>query len=207
MSRRSRQKTWTYAGAGLIFCGVVEAVQTSLNGTLGMAAFQVITGLAFAVSILLFAFGFTPDASVVARRPLGVTALTIVAVWPFAAFAITRGLMPLAGEAVWSIYGYVALLIPAAAALVAAAQIGRNGKLPRPWRWAPMWVLGLYALTWAIPQIIFVTERPETIQGFADLFRMFGSLASLAGTLGLGILAIVLAAKQRPESVEVYPAR
>src|SRR5690606_32214784 len=58
--------------------------------------------------------------------------------------------------------------------------------------------------TWAIPQIVFVTVRPEHVQSFADLFGMLSSLAALAGTLGLGILAIVLAVQQRPDGVEVY---
>lgn len=207
MSRRNRQRTWTYGGVGLILCGVVGTVQTSVNASIGSDAVRAGSAVVFAASILLFAFGFSRDASVVGRKPLGVAALTVLALWPLAAFAITRALEPTADEAAWNVYGYVSLLVPAAAALVAAAQIGRNEDLPRPWRWAPMWVLGLYAVTWAVPQIIFVAERPENIQGFADLFRMLGSLASLAGTLGLGILAIVLAAKQRPDSVEVYPAR
>jgi hypothetical protein len=33
---------------------------------------------------------------------------------------------------------------------------------------------------------------------------MLGLLAFLAGTLGLGILALVIGARQRPESIEVY---
>jgi hypothetical protein len=33
---------------------------------------------------------------------------------------------------------------------------------------------------------------------------LLGAVAGLVGTLGLGILALVLAAQQRPETVEVF---
>ena len=96
------------------------------------------------------------------------------------------------------------LLAWAAAGLIAAAQIARTDIVPQPWRWAPLWVLGGYALSWAVPQIVFVSLRPEEIQPFAGLLQLLSALAGLAGTLGLGILAIVLAVQQRPDSVEVY---
>jgi hypothetical protein len=178
-------------------------LQTSF---IGLDAVRFITHVIFAASILLFAIGLSRDASVVARRPLGLTAMAALALWPLAAFALSRALMPDAptNDSGWTIFGYVSLLVPAAAGLVAAAQIARSDTVPSPWRWAPLWVLGAYALAWAVPQIIFVTVRPESIQGFADLLLMLGSLASLSGTLGLGILAIVLAAQQKPESVDIY---
>lgn len=181
--------------------------QTSLSDLVAADATRVVTDLIFAVSILLFAFGLSRDASIVGRRPLGVTAMVVVALWPLIDFALTRSpaLGSPADESSWMIHGYLSLLVPAVAGLVAATQIARGDHVPQPWRWAPMWVLGGYALTWAIPQIVFVTARPESIQGFADLFLLLGSLASLAGTLGLGVLAIVLAAQQRPRSVGVYP--
>ncbi|PRB14119.1 hypothetical protein [Microbacterium sp. MYb62] len=173
---------------------------------MGSDTIRIVIDLIFAASILLFAFGLSRDASVVGRKPLGVTAMTVVALWPLAEFAATRlfALGPLTDETVWRVHGYLALIVPAAAGLVAAVQIARSDEVPQPWRWAPMWVLGGYLVTWAIPQIIFVTERPESIQAFADLFQLLGALAALAGTLGLGIVALVLAARQRPESVEVY---
>lgn len=132
--------------------------------------------------------------------------MAVVALWPLAAFALTRSLAAQGptDDTAWVIYGYFSLLVPAAAGLVAGAQIARADIVSSPWRWAPLWVLGAHALTWAVPQIIFVTVRPESIQAFADLFAMLGALASLAGTLGLGILAIALAVQQRPDSVEVY---
>ncbi len=180
-------------------------LQTSLIGVAG-AGISVITDVIYAVSMLLFAIGLSSEASVVGRKPVGVTAMAVLALWPLAASALAHslGLGPDTAGGAWTILGYASLLVPAAAGLIAAAQIARGDTVPFPWRWAPLWVLGGYALAWAIPQIVFVTVRPEEIQGFADLVRMLGALASLTGTLGLGILAIILAGQQKPESVEVY---
>ena len=191
---------------GLILCGAIGMVHSELVGIAGTEVLPLVADVVFAASMLLFAIGLSPDASVVGRNPLGVTALAVLAVWPLVSFVLTRlpAFGPEAEIGAWTIHGYASLLVPAAAGLVAAAQIARGDTVPFPWRWAPMWVLGGYALAWAIPQVIFATVRPEEIQGLADLLRMLAALASLAGTLGLGILAIVLAVKQRPESVEVY---
>lgn len=206
MGRRMRQRTWTAGGVGLILCGAIGMIHTEVVGMAGTEAFPLVADVVFAASVLLFAIGLSPEASVVGRNRVGVAAMAVLAVWPLVSFGLTRlpAFGPEAETGAWTIYGYAALLVPAAAGLVAAAQIARGDTVPFPWRWAPMWALGGHALAWAIPQIVFVTVRPEEIQGFADLLRMLGALASLAGTLGLGILAIVLAMRQRPESVEVY---
>jgi hypothetical protein len=65
-------------------------------------------------------------------------------------------------------------------------------------------ILGFQAFAWAVPQIVFVSLGSDAIANLADLYVLMSTLAGLAGTLGLGILALVLAAQQRPESVEVY---
>ena len=203
---RNRRRTWITGGAGLIVCGVLGMLQTNLVGMPGSEIMRVVTDVVFAASMLLFAFGLSREASVVGRQPVGSAAMVVLALWPFAAFVLTRSLnsqVP-SEDTAWMIYGYVSLLVPAAAGLVAAAQIARSGNVPAPWRWAPMWVLAAYAVTWAVPEIVFVSVRPDSIQAFADLFLMLGALDSLAGTLGLGILAIILAVRERPGSVEVY---
>jgi len=103
-----------------------------------------------------------------------------------------------------STYGYVTLVVQTGAALIAATQIARAGVVGSPWCWAPLWVLGFQALAWAVPQIVFVPIGPGAIQSWADLLVLVGALAALSGTLGLGIMALVLAAQQRPDTVEVY---
>ncbi|WP_223623303.1 hypothetical protein [Microbacterium sp. EST19A] len=181
-------------------------LQSSLIGTAGSVVLRTVADVIFATSILLFSFGLSRDASVVDRKPLGAGALTVFALWLLLALALTPVLDtdPSSGSGSWEIYRYVTLLVPAASALIAASQIARGRTVPAPWRWAPMWVLGLCAVTWIIPQIIVATVRPESIQAFADLFVMLSALASLAGTLGLGILAVVLALRPQSGSVEVF---
>lgn len=203
---RHRQRTWIFGGAGLITCGVVGMLQTSLVGVPGADIINVVVDAIYAASVLLFAIGLSRAASVVARGPLGVAAMTVVALWPLVSPTLTRMLADQspAEEEAWTAYGYLSLLVPTAAALIAGAQIARARSVPSPWCWAPLWVLGAYAATWAIPQIIFVTVRADGIQEFGGLFTMLGGLATLAGTIGIGILAIVLAARERPESVEIY---
>ncbi|KQZ25174.1 hypothetical protein [Microbacterium sp. Root553] len=204
MSRRTRQRTWILAGVGLIACGVVGVLPP--GGRVGSGPILLVTDVLFAASVLLFAVGLSREASVVSRRPLGVAALAIVAIWPLLSSVITRAMGPGVSpdDGAWTTYGYIALFIPTAAGLVAAMQIARSDTVPSPWRWAPAWVLGMQALVWAVSQAVLVTARPENVQSFADPFHMFGTLTSLAATLGLGILTLILAARSRPESVQVY---
>lgn len=203
---QNRRRTWISGGAGLIVCGVLGMLQANLVGMAGSEIIRVMSDVIYAASILLFAFGLSREASVVGRNPVGSAAMVVLALWPFAKFVLAQSLgsaVP-SDDTAWVIYGYASLLVPAAAGLVAAAQIARTDNVPAPWRWAPMWVLAAYAVTWAVPEIVFVSVRSDSIQAFADLFSMLGALAALAGTLGLGILAIVLAARERPDSVEIY---
>jgi hypothetical protein len=90
------------------------------------------------------------------------------------------------------------------AGALAAVEIVRARVVPQPWLWAPVWVLGLHVLAWVVPQLVFATVRPETVQGFADLIASVGALATVAGTFGLGILAMVLAVQRGESAVEVF---
>lgn len=204
MTRRTLRRTWLLGGLGLIGCGILGMLQ--FNGRPGSGAIQGIADVIFAVSILLFAVGLSRDDSVVSRRPLGMAALAIVAIWPLIAFAISRVMGPGVSpdDDAWMAYGYIALFVPAASGLIAAMQIARSSRVPAPWRWAPAWVLAAQALVWVISQTIFISVRPGDVQPFADLVQILGMLASIPGTLGLGILALILAAQVRPESVQVY---
>lgn len=204
MTRRTRRRTWLSGGLGLIGGGILGTLQ--LNGGAGFGAIQGIAHVIFAVSILLFAVGFSRDASVVSRRPLGMAALAIVAIWPLIAFAISRVMGPGVSpdDNAWMAYGYIALFVPAASGLIAVIQIARSNTVPAPWQWAPAWVLATQTLVWVTSQTILVSVRPGDVQSFADLVQVLGMLAWLAGTLGLGIVALILAAQVRPESVQIY---
>lgn len=194
------------AGTGLIVCGLLGVLWRSLLGTPGADVLPVVGDVVYAAAVLLFAIGLSHPASVVARRPLGVGAMAVVALWPLAAAVITRVLpTPSTGdETAWMVLFYLSLLVPIGAGLVAAVQIARARVVRSPWRWAPLWVLGAQAGIWVISQIAFLAGDPAEIQTFAGLFSTLGQIGFLANTLGLGILALVLAARERPSSVEVF---
>lgn len=204
-------------GIGLIACGVIAMLRSSLPGAFGpFSAWNVIgilTEVIYAAAVLVFAIGISRQSSVVARRPLGVTSMAIVALWPFVNTLVAPLLslddapqLPQDEGVIGAsmIYFSVALVVQAGAALIAATQIARAGVVPAPWCWAPLWVVGFQAIAWAVPQIVIVSLGSNGTQTWAGVYLLFSTLAGLAGTLGLGILALVLAARQRPESVEVY---
>lgn len=196
-------------GIGLIVCGVLGMLQSSAHFIPGAQWLSIAGDVVYAASVLLFAVGLTREASVVARKPLGVTAMVVVAVWPLVNVVIVQAIsagitQEIQDFTVVTTYSYVALIVSVGSALVAAVQIARAGTVPSPWRWAPLWVLGAQAVMWAIPQAMLATAGTVDVQSTAGLLNLLGTLSSLAGTLGLGILALVLASRPRPESVEVF---
>lgn len=205
---RQFKRTWVVGGAGLIACGVIGMLRQSFVSTPQMSLFFGVTAdILYAAAVALLAIGLTREASVVARRPLGVTALLVVAAWPLVTYpttALLSSVHPQGYAAAWMVFGYVALVVPIGAGLIAALQIARAGVVDGPARWAPLGVLGLHVLAWVVPQLTFAAVGAGDAQLFVDFFMLLGSLAFLAGTLGLGVVALVLAARQRPSSVTVY---
>lgn len=196
-------------GIGLVACGVIAMLRSSLPGAFGPFSVwnvtAILTNVIYAAAVLVLAIGTSREASVVARRPLGVTSMAILAAWPLVD-VVAFPFLPQDGSSLgeWHTYGYVTLLVQTSAALVAAMHIARAGVLTAPWCWAPLWVLAFQALVFAVLQIAGVTAGAAELQYLVGLYLLLSSIAGLAGTLGLGILALVLAAQQRPESVEVY---
>ncbi|MGQ2915015.1 hypothetical protein [Microbacterium aurantiacum] len=204
---RNMTRTWIAGGLGLVICGVVGMLRMSLQGTPGGQFLDVAADVSYAAGVLILAVGMTREASVVARRPLGIVALTVVAVWPLLsalAIALLGVVEPQGHGSAWMAFGYLSLLIPTAAGLTAAMQIARAGIVPAPWKWAPLWVLGLHVLAWVLPQLIIASVGGADAQYYVGLFTMLSTLAFLAGTLGLGTLSLVLAARRRPASVDVF---
>jgi hypothetical protein len=197
MERLSR--SWMVGGIGLIAAGVSENIGYALAATGGVLVMNVIGELFFAAAVLVFAFGLTREASVVARGPLGVTAMVIVALWPLASSATAQALAPQAEGSPDGliVFGYVSILIPVAAGLIAAIEIARAGVVPSPWRWAPLWVLAVQVVAWVIPQLIQVAVGPDAMAQYVGLFTVPGVVGAMAATFGLGILAVVLAERMR----------
>ena len=201
-----RRRSWVIGGTALIVCGVLSMLSSSFLGTPAVRAIAIAGDVAWAVGVLSFAIGLAREQSLVARKPLGTVALVIVALWPVTSSAIGAVLesQRTTDPAVWSVLGYVGIVVPIAAGLIATVQIGRIGVAPHPWRWAPLWVLAGQAALWVMMQVAYLVVPGDEVQLLAGPLAALGTLTVLAATLGLGILALVLAARTRPESVEVY---
>ncbi|MEV8241193.1 hypothetical protein AB0O90_13210 [Microbacterium testaceum] len=205
---RARTRTWRTGGILLGVAGVL----TLLAGQYMLSAFalRVVIDLVWASGVLVFAVGHSRDASVVVRRPLGMTALIVVAVTPLVSDAVVMALPEVRSPddpavVATSVVPWGGTIVSLAAGLVAAVQIARLGAVPRRWRWMPMWALGVSvgaaALQYATVALLFGAGAGQDVLVAAN---MIGVLSLLAPTLGLGVLALVAAASERPDSVDVY---
>lgn len=200
-----RGTTWIIGGIGLILSGALGLLGAGSVGLAGSGVLAIVQNVAFAASALLLAVGMTRADSVVARRPTGVVAVAILALWPLiaeGAAAAIGAVEPNAAE-VWTVLGYASILVPTAAGLIAAVAILRAGTVPDPWRWAPMWVLAIQVGVWALTQALAVALGPD-VPSINGVFPLLGAVAFLAGTLGLGVLAVILGSRRRGATVEVY---
>ncbi len=204
---RSARTAWRWGGGLLIAVAAVNVMTAagSIVGPVATTLFWVRT-ICFSVALVIFAVGVRRSGSVVARRPVGVIALLVLAVWPFAD-QLLGVIVPPSMDNIpfYLVWGNVSLAVQLAAAIVAVTMIARAGVVRGRWRWAPLWAL----LATAAPQVIVmvVASTPGTTSQdvFAPMLGL-GQLVNIAVPLGLGILAIALA-QQRPPAVvtQVYP--
>ncbi|WP_163617567.1 hypothetical protein [Microbacterium sp. B35-30] len=167
---------------------------------------------AFSTSVLVFAFGVGRGGSIIERRPLGVTAALVLALWPFAERVLTWAMPFGDGTAeFYQVWGYVSLTVEIAAAVVLVVQIARAGVVSGRLRWAPAWALAAVVVPQILAQVLLIAmgidQSRTEVDGLILLFGL-GQLASFAAPVTLGILAIVLA--QRPpapygDPVQIYP--
>lgn len=201
---------WVWGGGLLIASALLPLVASaSLNEVGNLAIVGGIGIAAFSAALLLFAYGWRSQGSVVARRPLGTTALTVWAsVGPLSAVislalpAYDAGSAPLF-EALY----YGELLVWLGAGLVAIVAIARAGVVPRPWNRAPLWAFGIVVGAGVLFQaaIVGVAGRPDGQEALGLLTGILSLVSTLVPLL-LGILAIVLGLRTAPRPVvQVYP--
>ena len=199
---RGRRLTWTIGGAGLIACGVAGIL---LSATLGSSLTDVLASsvdLLWAAAVLVFAIGTSPRDSVVARRPLGMITLALVALWPLALRIV--GLFQDPMNPIPLIPWEVSTFVPLALSLVAVVQIGRASVAPRAWRWAPAIALAVSVACDALSLVVVAGADQATAVQFVGLSSALGVIGFLVRTLGLGIVALLAVASERPASVPVY---
>jgi hypothetical protein len=202
---RRRGTTWIIGGIGLIVSGAIGLLGAGSVGLAGSEALAVVQNVAYAASLLLLGIGMSRDDSVVARKPTGVAAIAVLALWPFldeGAASLLAAAQPDGGEA-WMILGYASILIPTAAGLIAAVTILRAGAIPDPWRWVPLWVLALQVGVWILTQGLAVALGADALS-LSGVFVLLGAVAFLVGTVGLGVLAVILGVRRRGSTVEVF---
>lgn len=198
--------TWLWGGALLTVSAVTPLLGGGFGGTLGWIA-----RLLAAAALIVFAVGIG-GGSVVARRPVGVIALFVLALAPPILDGVTVALARTTDggtpENLWltQVLGYGSLAVAGAAALVAAVETARARVLPDPWRWAPAWGLAIAAGMFAIGQVALVTVGSQGIMAAVGLLEVTGAIGNVLVPLALGILAMVLGARGLTTvPAQVYP--
>lgn len=125
-----------------------------------------------------------------------------MALWPLVSTVVNLVAVPrdsVTAEAdAWLFWMYLSIVVPVMAGLIAAVQVGRARVVQNPWNWAPLWVLTGQVVLWLVPQLVGVAA-PSVLLQTPGLLSALGTLSFLAGTLGLGILAVVLANRSTTE--------
>ncbi|TFD56788.1 hypothetical protein E3T39_15780 [Cryobacterium suzukii] len=182
-------------GGGLLLASVVITVIA--QPTLFPYAEMVGPAL-FSAALLVFAFGVRGVGSVTARRPVGTTALAVLAAWLLLG-SVLYGLIgdvfsndpaPTALMA----FAYADSFVQFALALVAVMQIARLGAVPAPWNWVPAGIVAAVTLTWLLLQVL--GGGSATAYGpnlLTWLLTGLDGVARIGGTVLLGVIAIVLA--------------
>ena len=196
--------------------GVLLIAATVLGLVLSPIGLGIVGDLVFAAAVLVFAFGIRGAGSVTARRPLGTTALTVLAVWTVVGSALMTALatgdfglqvVTDSGSATtpFLVANYVDIGIQFVASLIAVVQIGRAGVVPRPWSWAPAWALAGVSIPWIIDRMLWVSQ-PVDVGAWAYILSSLDGLVRIGAGIFLGTLAIVLAnIGSRSRTVPVYP--
>lgn len=203
---QSRSKTWMFGGVALMVCGVLSILDQSLLGSAGGGvALGIVADIAWAAGVMVFAIGFSREGSVVSRRPLGVVAMCVVALWPLVVTTVSTVIAASnAGPDVrFLVWGYASILITFTASLIASVEVVRSGAVPTPWAWAPLVALGVQTVVWLFPQLVVAGGGSADPAMFVGLSNGLGMLGIVATTFGLGIVATVLAIRNNSAVVEI----
>lgn len=207
---RARRRTWMLGGGLLAASALLSLWAASVPGI----PVGFIPDLFFAAGAVILAVGLGLPGSVTARRRLGTGTIIALAAWTLLQPMIQDLLLPADPMADMTDWGNRAWLIETvsltleavslALALLAVAQIGRAGVVPRPWNWAPLWALGVVVAVRVVSLLVMmvpgITDTPDVAVAVSSLawFLMIGA------TGFLGVLAMVLAARPVPGTTPVY---
>ncbi len=200
------RRTWFVGGVALIACGVFGLLRTPLFGPPLYVA-GVMTDLAWAGALLLLAIGFTRRESVLGRSALGIVAVAVVALWPLVNRTLLRALdLALAPSfESWPMWRYALSLLPLVAALIAAVLIAGAGTVPSPWKWAPLWAVGIQLLVWVAAQVVLTGFSSSDLQQLAIVVVALAALPFAVNTFVLGAIAVWLGTQRRSTTIPDQP--
>ena len=185
---RARRRTWVAGGATLLLAALVGFV-----ARFQLAQFHYVKDVLWAAGALVLVIGIGRAGSVTGRRPLGtiVALLQVLLASPPVAIYLS-GLVPddpgnpYAEEDAWGSVMFPYFAVIAVATIVAVLLIGFADALPRPWSWAPAWVLALSALS-GVASVLLLSRTGSPDVAGRVLYEVPG-----VGMASLGVLAIVL---------------
>ncbi|SDO02163.1 hypothetical protein SAMN05216368_10969 [Cryobacterium flavum] len=196
-----------FVGGGLLLASVVVTVisQPALFAYIGL-----IGPALFAAALLVFAFGVRGVGSVTARRPVGTTALVLLAFWLFLgsvqSVVISDFFSNDPAPTLLMAFSYADSYVQFALALVAVMQIARIGAVPSPFNWVPAWAVGAATATWLLSQLLGAGLATLTGPNLV-VWVLIGldGLVRIGGMILLGVIAIVLADRVNRSTVAAPP--
>lgn len=197
---------WRIGGTLFLACAAVSVVQPFLVGSVALGFAHLARTALFSAGLIVFALGVRRAGSVVARQPLGVVAMLVLAV-VMVLDGVVSVVVPFSMDLVnfFMTWNYVVPAIELGAAIVTVIVIARAGVVRPPWRWVPLWAL----IAAAAPQLILlaVAASPGAdLQAMAVPMYGIAQLVNIAVPLTLAVGAMFLS-QERPEprSVQVFP--
>lgn len=206
---RARRLTWMLGGGLLAASALLGLAPQSLPGIPNLDP----STLLFAAGAVIFAMGWGRAGSVTARRPLGTSAIIVLAAWlvvsPLLAAFWSQAWIPEDSAPSDGAISDLTVLVTSVEvislmlAIIAVMQIARSGVVPAPWKWAPLWALLAVVAARMLPSAIALGDPSADQIALSALFD-FAGLLQAASIAFLGVLAMVLAARPTPGSTTVY---
>lgn len=200
---RERRRTWMIGGAVLVLAAVVGLVA---RGPLAWLYYG--DDLLWGVGVLILVIGIGRAGSITRRRPFATTVviLQVIVASPAASWYLSTQLPDLppstnAAEDAWSALFMPYYVLVFVLTVTAVFMIGFAGAVPKPWSWAPSWVLVWSAVLWWVSLQTFSSAPLGTWA--ATVGAYIGPVSGAIGIAFLGILAIVLGRRSTRASVAV----
>lgn len=160
------------------------------------------------IGVLVLAIGIGSAGSITGRRPFAtiVVILQVIVASPAVSWYLSTRLPDLppsthAAEDAWGALFMPYYAIVFALTVATVLLIGFAGVVPRPWSWAPSWVLVWSSVFWWLSLQMFSSAPLGT--WIATVGAYIGPVSGAIGTAFLGVLALILGRRSVPASVIV----